>query len=76
MLYSDAGTSDGGGLGLDLFDRDDLRVVRERTSSSEELESWSTSTKCVCADLLGAAEGGRETRRVSLRIVVLVRGSG
>jgi hypothetical protein len=79
MLYSDAG---GSVLGFerDDLERDDFRVVRERTSSSELLESWSTSTKCVGADLLGATDGGRETRRCSVRcsvrIVVLTRGSG
>lgn len=73
MLYSEAGASV---LGFD-FDLDDLRVERERTSSSELLESWSTSTKCVCVDRLGAAlEGGRETRRCSVWMVVLVRCSG
>ena len=75
MLYSDAGTSV---LGFDALDRDDFRVVRERTSSSELLESCSTSTKCVGADLLGATdtggatEGGRETRRCSVRCSVRI----
>lgn len=73
MLYSDAE-----GAAPDLaFERDDLRVVRERASDSEEelLESWSTSTKFVCVVRLGAAlEGGREVRRVSVWIVVLERG--
>jgi hypothetical protein len=84
MLYSDTGASDAGGsvfgFERDDLDRDDFRVVRERTSSSELLESWSTSTKCVGADLLGATEGGRETRRCSVRcsvrIVVLAGGAG
>ena len=78
MLYSDAGTSV---LGFERedFDREDLRVVLDRTSSSELLESWSTSTKCVWVDLLGATESGGETRRSSVRssvrMTVLARGS-
>lgn len=55
MLYSDAGAV--------VFDREDLRVLRDLTSSSEEEEelleeSWSTSTKCDSERCVGAAEGG------------------
>lgn len=76
MLYSDAGAV--------VLDLEDLRVVRDLTSSSddelEELEedSWSTSTKCDSERRVGAAEGGggsegaRDGARDDLRSLLTV----